>query len=588
MIELIHINEYVYLKDVDIYLSEGLNVITGETGTGKSLILDVIGSFLDYQNIRSETFSADMVVNLRMDCDELGIKKGQHVFSVERKNKRLFYKIDGRLVSREQVQNVLSSLITIHKQNSHMKLLDKDFILEILDEIAGNSKKLENYKKLYDEYQQVFRIITTTDKATELKKLEELKERVSEIANANLSEDEEQELEEKYKRALNMQTLLQNYSTASQQLEEIEYALRRVYSLLEDKHHDLLDNAVESIAELNNRIGKELAKIEDINLEEIENRLWVYKKLRRKYGPTTEDVLANFKKWSEEIRIVEKTIEILENAERERQRLESELRDLALQISEKRKGAARKIIGRVQTHEETKSLELLNKIETYETDTHKVIYYERRLDEKILSIEMFYQTLPKYATARCLENIATVILNFIDRVYYVQKLEEASFKDPLTKLFNRRYFVMMLQAEIRRIKRYGGDSCVVMIDLDGLKQINDTYGHDKGDLAITTLAQVMIENTRNTDVCARFGGDEFAILLPNTPPEFANLIIQRIIDKLDTLDIKEFRISISAGITKIQPSDDAEGISVLKRADELLYKAKRSGKHTICIDATEE
>jgi len=171
LIELIHINEYVYLKNVDIYLSEGLNVITGETGTGKSLILDVIGSFLDYQNIRSETFSADMVVNLRIDFNELGIKKGQHVFSVERKNRRLFYKIDGRLVNREQVQNILSSLITIHKQNSHMKLLDKDFILEILDEVAGNSKILENYQKLYDEYQQVVKIITTTDKATELKNL---------------------------------------------------------------------------------------------------------------------------------------------------------------------------------------------------------------------------------------------------------------------------------------------------------------------------------------------------------------------------------------------------------------------------------
>jgi len=112
----------------------------------------------------------------------------------------------------------------------------------------------------------------------------------------------------------------------------------------------LLDNAVESIAELNNRIGKELANIEDINLEEIENRLWVYRKLRRKYGPTIEDVLANFKKWSEEIRIVEKTVEILENAERERQRLESELRDLALQISEKRKGAARKIVKAISEH----------------------------------------------------------------------------------------------------------------------------------------------------------------------------------------------------------------------------------------------
>lgn len=350
MIELIHINEYVYLKNVDIYLSEGLNVITGETGTGKSLILDVIGSFLDYQNIRSETFSADMVVNLRIDFNELGIKKGQHVFSVERKNKRLFYKIDGRLVNREQVQNILSSLITIHKQNSHMKLLDRDFILEILDEVAGNSKILENYQKLYDEYQQVVRIIATTDKATESKKLEELKERVDEIVNANLSEDEEQELEEKYKRALNMQTLVQNYSIASQQLEEIEYALRRVYSLIEDGYHDLLDNAIESIAELNNRIGKELAKIEDINLEEVENRLWVYKKLRRKYGPTTEDVLTNLKKWSEEIRIIEKTVEILENAEKERQRLENELRDLALQISEKRKGAARKIIKAISEH----------------------------------------------------------------------------------------------------------------------------------------------------------------------------------------------------------------------------------------------
>ncbi|AFG35232.1 diguanylate cyclase [Fervidobacterium pennivorans subsp. shakshaketiis] len=248
----------------------------------------------------------------------------------------------------------------------------------------------------------------------------------------------------------------------------------------------------------------------------------------------------------------------------------------------------KRAIGRIQTHEETKFFELLNKIETNERDLYKTINYERRLDEKTLSLEMSYKALPKYATKRCLENIAAVILNFIDSVYYIQKLEEASFRDPLTKLFNRRYFVMMLQAEIRRIKRYGGDSCVVMIDLDGLKQINDTLGHDKGDLAIITLSKVMMENTRNTDVCARFGGDEFAILLPNTPLESAGLIIQRIIDKLDTLDIKEFRISISAGITKILPNDDTNGISVLKRADELLYKAKRSGKHTICIDGTEE
>nr|MBP7304182.1 AAA family ATPase [Fervidobacterium sp.] len=107
MIELLHINEYVYLKDVDIYFSSGLNVITGETGTGKSLLLDVIGAFLDYQNLRSDTFSADMVVDLDSDVvsGEVELSTGQHIFTVERKNKRLFYKIDGKLSSRDVVQD---------------------------------------------------------------------------------------------------------------------------------------------------------------------------------------------------------------------------------------------------------------------------------------------------------------------------------------------------------------------------------------------------------------------------------------------------------------------------------------------------
>ncbi|MGC9771698.1 AAA family ATPase [Fervidobacterium islandicum] len=363
MIELIHINEYVYLKDVDIYFSEGLNVITGETGTGKSLILDVIGSFLDYQNIRSETFSADMVLNLDMDFDEIGIRRGQHIFSVERKNKRLFYKVDGRLIGREQVQNILSNIITIHKQNSHMKLLDKDFILEVLDTVADNYELLEKYKELYENYQHVLKIIAGANKDSELKKLEELREKVNEIESAHLSEEEEQELEEKYKKALNLQTLLQNYSSVSQHLEEIENALRKIYSLIEDKYHEFLDTAVESIAELSNQISKELSKIEEMNLEEIENRLWVYKKLRRKYGPTTEDVIANLQKWLEEIKQIEKTIKILENAEEERLRLESELRSLAIQISEKRKNAARNIVKSIERH--LKDLNMNARIDFY-------------------------------------------------------------------------------------------------------------------------------------------------------------------------------------------------------------------------------
>lgn len=216
------------------------------------------------------------------------------------------------------------------------------------------------------------------------------------------------------------------------------------------------------------------------------------------------------------------------------------------------------------------------------TDRTEYYKFEKSTDEKTITLEMHCGTLPSYATYNCLQNVANVLINFLDRIYYIQKLEEASFRDPLTNLFNRRYFIMMLQSEIRRIKRYGGNASIVMIDLDGLKQINDTLGHDMGDLAIKTLARAMLENTRNSDICARFGGDEFAILLPNTTIQNAQLTIQRLMNYLDNLDIKEFKVSMSAGITKILPEDDTEGISVLKRADELLYKAKKKRKACYC------
>lgn len=241
--------------------------------------------------------------------------------------------------------------------------------------------------------------------------------------------------------------------------------------------------------------------------------------------------------------------------------------------------------GIIKLEGEERVINLLNNEKSnIEDDRLKTLSFEKQQDERTLKLEISYISLPKFASHRCLDNIANVLLNFIDRVYYIQQLEEASFRDPLTKLFNRRYFLMMLQAEIRRVKRYGIDSCVVMIDLDGLKQINDTFGHDKGDLAITTLAHAMISNTRNSDVCARFGGDEFAILLPNTSIENTGVTIKRIMNYLDHLGLKDFKVSMSAGITKITPEDDNEGISVLKRADELLYRAKKSGKHAIVFD----
>lgn len=352
MIELLHINEYVYLKDVDIYFSSGLNVITGETGTGKSLLLDVIGAFLDYQNLRSDTFSADMVVDLDSDVvsGEVELSTGQHIFTVERKNKRLFYKIDGKLSSRDVVQDIVSNFIAIHKQNSQMKLLDKTFILNILDEVAEDEKLMEDYKATYQSYLYVNKTLSTLDKEEIESSLEELKTKIEEVESAHLSVDEERELEKIYKDASNIQVLIQHYTAAIQQLEDMEGGTRKFYSLLDKEFHEKLDSLIESIADLENSIQKELSKIEEMDVEDIENRLGIYKRLRRKYGPTTEDVLENLAAWKIEYDKKAKELEILINAVEEKRKLEKQLAKLANNISKMRKDAAKRIEGLITEH----------------------------------------------------------------------------------------------------------------------------------------------------------------------------------------------------------------------------------------------
>ncbi len=244
----------------------------------------------------------------------------------------------------------------------------------------------------------------------------------------------------------------------------------------------------------------------------------------------------------------------------------------------------------VITSEEIHKFLILDDTE-YNKDTQENLeglnMYEKKTEDKTLRIYTKYEKLPKYATENCIKSIVNFLFSFADKFYYLQKLEEASFKDPLTGLYNRRYFMIMLRNEIRRAKRYGIESSVIMIDLDGLKQINDTFGHDKGDLAIKTLAQAMISSTRTTDVCARFGGDEFAILLPQTSVDKAQVIAYRLretLEKFNSEGTEKFKIHFSAGITNIIKTDDDEGINTLKRADESLYKAKSLGKNLIIID----
>lgn len=237
------------------------------------------------------------------------------------------------------------------------------------------------------------------------------------------------------------------------------------------------------------------------------------------------------------------------------------------------------------------------KLEDGEKTFRLITDYERKVGESELkgmckefqdgsvSIQFHIDRLPKYASESCLKSILQVILSFFERVYYVQKLEEASFRDVLTGLFNRRYFMMVLRSEILRVKRYKIDSVVVMLDMDGLKKINDTYGHDAGDRALREVAKALLENVRSTDICARYGGDEFVILMPETDVENAKKAVRRILKRLNEKVVGNTPLSFSAGVAQILPEDYPDGISLLKRVDELLYAAKKSGKNTVLSES---
>jgi diguanylate cyclase (GGDEF)-like protein/PAS domain S-box-containing protein len=151
-------------------------------------------------------------------------------------------------------------------------------------------------------------------------------------------------------------------------------------------------------------------------------------------------------------------------------------------------------------------------------------------------------------------------------------LRHQATRDPLTGLANYRHLFEALENEIKRFKRTGREFAVLLFDLDGLKQINDRYGHLTGSEALCRLADVLAAGCRNIDTAARFGGDEFAVVLTETGLEAANAVAQRLCDNLAN-DGKSPQLSVSAGAA-IYPADGEAIEALLLAADRVLYGNK--------------
>jgi len=165
-----------------------------------------------------------------------------------------------------------------------------------------------------------------------------------------------------------------------------------------------------------------------------------------------------------------------------------------------------------------------------------------------------------------------------------RKAQRDSETDLLTGVASRRVLEQMLNAEFARAVRYNHGFSVAILDVDNFKLINDATGHSAGDRALQLLAKLMRRNARANDTIARYGGDEFVMLLPETKLSDAVEMLERIRSQVEKLSLPNVRpITISCGLTEWTESVTDMPENILKRADAALYEAKRKGRNRIAV-----
>jgi len=170
----------------------------------------------------------------------------------------------------------------------------------------------------------------------------------------------------------------------------------------------------------------------------------------------------------------------------------------------------------------------------------------------------------------------------------MQKLKLLALLDPMTKLYNRRYFSKISKHYLALAKRESSSLSILMLDIDKFKNINDTYGHQAGDDVIIALSDRLMTHKRDADILCRYGGEEFVMLLPNTSLSEAKIVADRIREDVEASAIRlttaeELHFTISIGVSQVDTHENQTIESHLLKTDTALYKAKESGRNRVCL-----
>lgn len=180
--------------------------------------------------------------------------------------------------------------------------------------------------------------------------------------------------------------------------------------------------------------------------------------------------------------------------------------------------------------------------------------------------------------------------DLLDRIAALERenrqLKSLSLSDDLTGLYNKRFFSIQLEIEMARARRTGQPCCLMMVDFDNFKDINDRLGHDEGDRFLIQMGGLIREKLRPTDFVCRYGGDEFAVIMPATSLLDGVGIAQRLREFTAHFTWKmAVQVSASIGLAVFEPPDSVNAEEFFKQADSELYRAKKAGKNRICHPA---
>lgn len=378
MISTLHIKNIGIIEDLNIDLNKGLNVLTGETGAGKTLIIDSL------KIISGGRFSKDMIrrgasnsyVELCMYVPESEKSEdGNIIVSREiTSSGKNMCKINGRMVTVNELKEFMKDFIEIHGQNDNQNLLDNKKHLNYLDSYSGEMiiSLKESYKNYYIEYKDVVKKLKENygDEKERQRKIDLLQYQIKEIEEADLKINEEEELENQRKIIMNSEKIAENLNAANNLIEEngidnISMAIRALekIELLDSKYEKAtndLKNVYYELQEISRDISlyKDDTSFDEEERNVVEERLDLIHQLKRKYGNTIEEILQYKDEMQKELDKIENLEEYNIKLRNKKEKIEKELNSLAKKIHEIRIASSKKLMYDID--EELKDLEMKN------------------------------------------------------------------------------------------------------------------------------------------------------------------------------------------------------------------------------------